>query len=233
MKIKVLGTRGEIEKSTVGYSRHSGVLVDNTILLDLGEKVFLNYKPISVFVTHLHPDHAFFINKGDLNAEMPVYAPQSSKRHNVSELLDSIHINSYQVKPIPTHHSKLVKSQAYLVDHGNQKLLYTGDLIWIDEKYHNLFKNSKLVITDGSFLRHGGMVRKDKNTGEPFGHNGIPDLIAFFKYFTRNILFVHFGSWFYKNIEEANQILIKLGKSYGIIVYVGYDGMELNLDQLR
>jgi len=50
---------GEIRKSCPYHSKHPGVLIDEKILLDIGEEEFLKYKPEYVFITHLHPDHAF------------------------------------------------------------------------------------------------------------------------------------------------------------------------------
>ena len=85
-----------------------------------------------------------------------------------------------------------------------------------------------LVITEGSYIRKGGLVRRDKETGALFGHAGIPDLLRLFSPFTGHILLTHFGSWFYKDIRESRRKLKKLGKDYGITVHVGYDGMELD-----
>lgn len=45
MKITVLGTRGQIEESTAYHSKQSGVLIDNKILLDIGDKRFLEHNP--------------------------------------------------------------------------------------------------------------------------------------------------------------------------------------------
>lgn len=234
MQIKVLGTRGEIKAPAPRHSRHSGVLIDNTILLDLGEKEFLEYKPKSIFITHLHPDHAFFITGEKLNTDIPVYAPEPSREsEKVIPISDPIQLESYRITPVPTHHSKLVKSTAYLIDNGEQKLLYTGDMIRINKEHHHLLTGLKLVITDGSYLRQGGMVRKDKETGQLYGHNGIPDLINLFQHFSRHILFIHFGSWFFKDIEEAREKLERLGKSRGTKIHIGYDGMEIDLDQLQ
>ena len=223
MKIKILGTRGEIESSTPYHSRHSGVLIDKTILLDLGEKEFLRYQPKYILITHLHPDHAIFV-KEPIKTKIPIYAPERYKK---------ITIDSYQITAIPTHHSKKVKSVAYLIKKGKQKMLYTGDIIWIDKKYHHLFKNLDLVITEGSFIRKGGLVKKDKKTNEIYGHTGIPNLINLFKNFTKHILFIHFGTWFYKDIKKAKRKLCILGKKNTIAVRAGYDGMKINLDNLK
>lgn len=45
MKITILGTRGEIEESAPYHSKKSGVLVNDILLLDIGDKNFLEYKP--------------------------------------------------------------------------------------------------------------------------------------------------------------------------------------------
>lgn len=58
-------------------------------------------------------------------------------------------------------------------------------------------EGSSLIITDGSFLRKGGRVVRDREAGQIYGHNGVPDLINLFRKFTKSILIVHFGSWFY------------------------------------
>jgi len=41
MRIKILGTRGEIELSKPQHHNHSGILFDETILCDAGEKNIL------------------------------------------------------------------------------------------------------------------------------------------------------------------------------------------------
>lgn len=47
-------------------------------------------------------------------------------------------------------------------------------------KYHRLLRGLGLVIKEGSFIRSKGLIRLDAQTGQPVGHNGIPDLIRFF-----------------------------------------------------
>jgi glyoxylase-like metal-dependent hydrolase (beta-lactamase superfamily II) len=231
MLIRILGTRGEVEPTLPYHSRHSGVLVDNALLLDLGEREFLECQPKSVFITHLHPDHAFFVReKTAITIPVPVYAPRGDDSRTTTALSEPIQIERYRITPIPTHHSKLVSSQAYLVDDGHARLLYTGDMVWINKEYHYLFRQLALVITDGSYLRRGGMIRRDKDTGQIYGHAGIPNLIRMFTEYTRDILFVHFGAWFYESAQIARKRLEQLGHENAVKVIAGYDGMELQLD---
>ena len=84
MKIEFLGVRGNIEAFAPCYSKHSGVLVDGKILFDLGEKEFLERKPLYIFITHLHADHAFFVTQEIGELGIPVFAPEKS--YSLSEL---------------------------------------------------------------------------------------------------------------------------------------------------
>ena len=218
MLIKILGTRGEIEASKPYHSRHSGVLIDKNILFDVGEKEYLKLKPEYIFITHLHPDHAFFLrNHEDLEREY--FYPGNFK--NKKKIAD------YRIWPIPTHHSIKVDSQAYLIQKDSKRLLYTGDLVWIDKKYHHFIEDLDVVITEGSFIRKGGMIRKDKKTNQIYGHQGIPGLIKLLGKFTKRIVFMHFGSWFYKDIPTARKRISNLSDEIELVA--AYDGYEFRV----
>jgi len=223
MRLKILGTRGEIKASAPYHSKHSGILLDKKILFDVGEEEFLDYNPKCIFITHLHPDHAFFLRKPEKRdkIKVPIYTPENLKEKG------SLNLGPYKIVSIPTIHSKKVKSVAYLIEKNSKKILYTGDMIWIRKKYHHLFRGLDLVITEASFYRKGGLVRKDKKTGEVYGHTGVQDLVNLFKKFTSNIVFLHFGSWFYKDIKRARKNLARLAKKNKINITIAYDGLEI------
>jgi len=233
MKIKILGTRGEIEPTLPKHSQHSGVLIDDKLMFDLGEKEYLKYKPKAIFITHLHPDHAFFVIKPEeIKINIPIFAPEKLKNGPEIKIINKkTEAYGYTITPIPTHHSKLVNSVAYLIEKKPNKIFYTCDVIWINKEYHHLLQNLDLVITEGSFIRKGGMIRRDKS-GKIYGHAGIPNLIRLFSRFSKNILFMHFGSWFYKDAEIGKQKIEKLGEENTIKTIVGYDGMEIDLKDL-
>jgi ribonuclease BN (tRNA processing enzyme) len=225
MKIKFLGTRGNIEPSAPYHSRHSGMLVDNTLLFDVGEKEFLNYNPAAVFITHLHPDHAFFDANGGASIDIPVYAPEASDQcPGIHVMSQAKNVSDYHVIPIPTIHSKYVQSHAYLIQ-KDKRVLYTGDMVWINKDYHPQLEGLDLVVTDGSFLRKGGMIRRDEE-GHIYGHQGIPNLIKLFEQFTDHIIFTHFGSWFYKDMAAARKKIRSLSKKK---VEAAYDGWEIDI----
>ena len=231
MDIKILGTRGEIEPSAPYHAKKSGVLIDGKILLDCGDQRFLAYHPHYVLMTHLHPDHAFF-TRGDKRyhiPNVPLFAPEHFDQVPISVTKKPFTINGYRVTPIPTIHSIKVKSNAYLLAHKKKRILYTGDMIWIEKKYHHLLHDLDLVITEASHIREGGVVRRDPKTGHIFGHTGIPNLIALFSAYTPSIVLTHFGSWFYKDMKKSRRQCLQLGREYGVEVIVGYDGMELEV----
>lgn len=227
MKIKVLGTRGEIKPVKPFYSKHSGILINEELLLDLGGKEFLEYKPKWILITHLHPDHAFFTREKIKLKQKNVFGPEKNKYLKITVKKGKFKIGKYEITPIPTHHSRLFQSQAYRIDDGQKSILYTGDLIWIDKKYHHLLKNLDLIITEASFFNEGGMIRRDKITGKIWGHNGIPDLIHLLKRFTKKILLVHFGKWFLDDIKKGKEEIKNLAKKEKIEILTGYEGMRL------
>lgn len=230
MKIKILGTRGEIEESAPYHSKRSGVLLDNKILLDVGDKRFLAHKPQYILITHLHPDHAYFVRHNEpLCSTAEIYAPEKYKDVAIHITNKPFYIDQYKVTPIPTVHSLKVKSNAYLIEHKGQRLLYTGDMIWIEKKYRRLMKNLDMVITEASFMRKGGMIRRNKKTGKIYGHTGVPNLINLFKKFTDTMLFMHFGAWFYANIPKAKKTFKKLGQENALKIIVGYDGLAIKV----
>lgn len=229
MRIRILGTRGEIDETAPYHSRHSGVLVDDRLLLDLGEPEFLDRRPEAVLITHLHPDHAYFVRTGagPFPAGIPVFAPEGRPGYPLTVLDGPATIAGYDVRPIPSHHSLKVASQAYLVSDGAAKILYTGDMIWINKEYHPLFEGLDLVITEASFIRPGGLVKKDPVTGKIYGHRGVPDLIRLFAPLARRIVLVHFGAWFYKDTRAARREIRRLGRENGVAVEAAYDGREI------
>ncbi len=231
MKITVLGTRGEVEESSPYHSKKSGVLINDSLLLDCGDERFLSYNPKYILFTHLHPDHAYFVReKQEPELDMPLYAPEAYGDLRITLTKKPFTINGYHITPIPTIHSLKVVSNAYLIEHQGERVLYTGDMIWIEKKYHKLLTNLDLVITEASFIRKGGMIRREKESGKIYGHTGVPNLITLFKKFTDTVLLVHFGAWFYHDVKKARATIKKLAQEHGIDIIVGYDGLELEIE---
>jgi ribonuclease BN (tRNA processing enzyme) len=229
MQIKILGTRGEIRATHPKHLLHSGILIDKTIMLDVGERTFLRYNPQCIFITHLHPDHAFFMGPDDeINIGVPVFAPERSERQKkMNKVSDLTVIAGHRITPIPVTHSVKVKSVGYLVEKSNKRIFYSGDIVSIKKKYLKKLRTLDLVIAEASFLRKGGLIRKNKQ-GEIFGHAGVKDLVNLFETFTTRIIFTHFGTWFLKDISSGYQ-KIKSLESSNLKLDIAVDGSEFEI----
>lgn len=230
MKIKILGTRGEIEETAPWHTRHSGVLIDDHFLLDLGEEEYLDYNPSFIVFTHFHPDHAYFVRrKNELTEKIKAYGPEENEEiENVIVVNDKFEVDNYKFSTIPTIHSLKVKSQSYIIENKGKRLLYTGDLAWMEKKYQEKLGQLDMVITEGSFFRKGGMIRRDKKSGKIYGHTGVPDLIRIFSKHTGHIVLMHFGKWFMKDVE-ASRKKIENEAPGGVKVEAARDGQEFNI----
>ncbi|ELR71588.1 hypothetical protein C900_02503 [Fulvivirga imtechensis AK7] len=228
MNIKILGTRAKVKKSLSNHAKHSGVLIDNKLLLDVGEKEFLDYKPEYILFSHLHPDHAWFVETNEqLRVDIPVYAPELSRYIEKVNLLHSpITLDGYKITPIPTLHSIKVKSVGLLIEYGGKRLYYSGDLAWIEKQYHPLLHDLDLVITEGSYIKKKGVIRRKDD--QIYGHQGIPDLITLFSRFSPKIIFMHLGTWFMKDAKTGMQKIMEL-QPKGVELDVASDGKEYEL----
>jgi glyoxylase-like metal-dependent hydrolase (beta-lactamase superfamily II) len=113
MRVTILGTRGNIRPSAPKHARHSGILVDRRLLLDLGEAAYLDLEPQHIFITHLHPDHAVFM-EADVTPNAEVYVPEPTKRLPGARVISGpVRIRSYRIIPVPTVHSHRLRSLGY------------------------------------------------------------------------------------------------------------------------
>lgn len=222
MRVHILGTRGEIDRTAPRYARHAGVLIDRRILLDLGEAAYLRHRPDAIFVSHLHPDHAAFLAT-PLETDADIYLPEPSRKLPGAKILTSpVEVGAYRIVPVPTEHSHRVRSMGFVVERGRRRIFYSSDLVSIRPRYRARLGRLDLVITEGSFLRRGGLVRTNPSSGRRFGHAGLPDLIDFFRGYTQRIVVMHFGSWFYHDIPAARRRIAALGD--GVSVTAAHDG---------
>lgn len=227
MRLEVLGTRANIRVSAPRHTRHAGVLVDETILIDLGERRYLRRHPRHIFITHLHPDHAVFPTARGLRGS-EIYLPERSPTVPGAKVIRRpVRIGVYRVVPVPTVHATNTRSLGYIIERGRRRVFYSSDMIAIDRRYHARLGRLDLVITDGSFIRRGGLVRRDPVTGKRFGHAGLPDLVAFFRRFTSRIVVTHLGSWFYADVSDSRRRIAALGD--GVTVTAAWDGMIIEL----
>jgi ribonuclease BN (tRNA processing enzyme) len=227
MRLTILGTRASVPRSAPGYARHSGILIDGRILLDLGEAAYLHYRPQHIFITHLHPDHAASLRSGVVT-DADIYVPEPTRKFPAARVISRpVQSGPHRIVPVPTVHSLKVRSLGYVIERGGRRVFFSSDLVTIERQYHRRLRRLDLVITEGSYMRSGGLVRSDPASGRLFGHTGIPNLIEFFRRFTRRIVITHFGSWFYKDIAASALQIASLGD--GVRTSAARDGLVIDI----
>lgn len=226
MKIKFLGTRGEIRESSNKIYFHSGVLIDDLILIDAGEEHFLDSWPKLILISHLHPDHAFFVRtKSEINIQAPIYAPEKSPWVRKIKIPgSSLRFQDYRISSFPVAHSTKVKSLSFIIKKSKKALLYTGDLIGLEREILNSIGKVNAVITEASYLKRGGMIMKNKQ-GLAYGHAGVPNLVNLFGNITQRIFFMHYGTWIFKDINEGAK-KIRSYSNENLEVIPAFDGDE-------
>ena len=135
-------------------------------------------------------------------------------------------LGPWKVTALPVLHSQRVRALAYRVDRAGRSLLYTGDFFAMGEGCRDALENLDLVVTDGSFIRSGGLARRDAKTGRRFGHAGLPEIVAFYSRYAPRILIVHLGSWFFRDPRDGAAKVRALGDASGVSARVGWDGMK-------
>lgn len=98
----------------------------------------------------------------------------------------------------------------YVVEAGGRRVFFSSDLVSIERRYHRRLGPLDLVITDGSYIRRGGLVRID-----------------FFRPFTSRIVITHFGSWFYRNIAASIRRIASFGD--GVRTSAARDGLVIDI----
>lgn len=105
-------------------------------------------------------------------------------------------------------------------------MFFSGDIGAFDDKLLAPFAPLDVIITEASFIKKGGMIRR--KDGRLFGHLGVPDLINLFRQYTKKIVFTHFGSWFVKDVAFGIA-RIKSLETTELKLLIAEDGMNFNI----
>lgn len=228
MKIEVLGTRAKIKASAPGYKNHTGFLLDDRILLDVGEESYLDRKPEAVIFTHFHPDHAFFVFENEVfNPKIPHYGPEPYHlTPRLKIIQEKFLLKDYLFTPVPVIHALKLISFAYVVEKDGKRVFFTGDVAWIEKQYLEHLGKMDLIITEATFLKKGGRINRIGNN--IFGHTGVPDLIRLLSPLTSRIVFSHFGEWFYEDVKSGPEKIRQLQKE-GLELISAHDGFIIEV----
>ena len=139
MKLRFLGTRGEIEPRTRRHRMHSSLLVSYrraNVMIDCGLDwlgKFERLRPSTIVLTHAHPDHAWGLKNG---APCPVHAPkktwlslkncQVEDRHLINERVPT-KICGIRFEAFAVEHSLLAPAVGYRVSAGRACIFYAPE----------------------------------------------------------------------------------------------------------
>lgn len=228
MKLKILGTRGKIEPKAEGYVRHTGFLLDELILIDVGEPEYMDHRPAAVVFTHFHPDHAFFVpEKEKFTPKIRLFGPEAHELIPKLQVISGkFEVEGYTFTPVPVIHALKLKSLGYVIEKEGKKIFITGDVAWIEKANLAELPPLDLIITEATFINKGGRINRKKD--RIFGHTGVPNLIRLLSPHTKKIAFCHYGEWFFENIPEESKLRIKQLEE-DVELIPAHDGMELEV----
>jgi phosphoribosyl 1,2-cyclic phosphodiesterase len=236
MKLKFLGTRGNIKVRTKIHKMHSSLLVSyygKKILIDWGEDWLdekMYFKPNAIIVTHDHPDHSWGLKNG---VPCPVYATKKAwegmenfKIQNKEEIKvrEPIDICEMEVEAFPVDHSSRAPAVGYRITAGKVSIFYVPDVVYIPNRNEAL-TGVKVYIGDGATIKRS-MVRKIDNN--LIGHVPVSTQLTWCKKEKIPFMIItHCGSEIVKGKKEEIQTkLEKLAEERGIDAWIAYDGME-------
>lgn len=239
MKLRFLGTRGEIEKRTRRHYMHTSLMISYRgadVMIDCGLDwlgKFERLHPDAIVLTHAHPDHAWGLKHG---APCPVHAPDKTwetltscrveDRHLIKERIPT-KICGITFEAFAVEHSILAPAVGYRVSAGRARIFYVPDLVFIHDRAAAL-KNVQLYIGDGATVTRS-FIRRRGNT--LIGHAPVRTQLTWCeKEGVPRAIITHCGSEIVTGDERKLSVQLRaLAAERGMKVCIAYDGMELNL----
>jgi len=239
MKLKFLGTRGNIEARTRRHGMHSSLTVSyygKEVMIDCGEdwlEEVEHLKARAIVVTHAHPDHAWGLKDG---APCPVYATEESwermEDFGIQDgrgiaLREPSDIEGIIFEAFPVDHSTRAPAVGYRVTAGEVTIFYVPDVVWIRDREEAL-SGAKVYIGDGATVTRS-MVRKIEGT--LIGHTPLRTQLTWCqKVGVPRAIFTHCGSEIVEGDERTLGAKIRdLAQERGVEAEIAHDGMELVL----
>ncbi len=239
MKLKFLGTRGEIEKRTRRHHMHTSLMISYRgadVMIDCGLDwlgKFEQLQPDAIVLTHAHPDHAWGLKNG---APCPVHAPQKTwetltscrveDRYLIKERTPT-KICGVTFEAFAVEHSILAPAVGYRVKAGRACIFYVPDLIFIHDRTAAL-KNVQIYIGDGATVTRSFIRRRGKTL---IGHAPVRTQLTWCKKEgVPQAIITHCGSEIVTGDERtlfAN--LRAMAADRSVEVRIAHDGMKLRL----
>jgi len=231
MKIKFLGTRGEIEEETLRHRFHSSLLIEDKefrLLIDHGiiSYPLTKINPDAILITHGHPDHFLWLKK-DEEYQGNIYLSKETekvakfkKNFKIFKTDQWFKLGPFTVLAYPVTHSLLAPAVGFKIK-NDQTIIYNPDVLAIKNKA--VLKGTDLYIGDGSSFKSNLVRRRGDKL---FGHARMQTQINWCKrYQIKKIIFTHFGKEVLGLGDENLEKMLKEKNNEDI--QIAYDGYEI------
>jgi phosphoribosyl 1,2-cyclic phosphodiesterase len=237
VKLRFLGTRGEIEARAARHRRHSALLVAYRgleLMLDCGldwRGELERFRPEAIVVTHAHPDHVGGLRDG---APCPVYATEVAwaaidrypiEQREMVTPRGPLRFGPVRLEAFPVEHSLRAPAVGYRIEAGRVAVFYVPDLVAIVDEQEAL-AGLDLYVGDGAAVTRSIVRRRD---GSAIGHASIRAQLDWCAAAgVPRAVFTHCGSEIVKGDPKAVAFRVAaLGRERSVRAEVAHDGLEL------
>ena len=239
MKLKFLGTRGEIDIKSRLHRMHSSLEVSyrgHRVMIDCGADWLgrlHRVRPEAIVLTHAHADHTSGLKNG---APCRVYGTEQTwcrlqsfplPDRVVVEPRTPFCIHNIVFEAFPVEHSLRAPAIGYRITTGRTSIFYVPDLVYIYEQ-HEALSDIRMYVGDGASLRRPIIRKRD---GSLMGHASVRTQLGWCRREgVEKALITHCGSQIVgADSRIINADLRALSVEQGVEARVAFDGLELIL----
>jgi phosphoribosyl 1,2-cyclic phosphodiesterase len=238
VKLRFLGTRGEIEARSRRHCRHSVLLVSHrggALLVDCGRDWLGRLPRVdaqALLLTHAHPDHASGLRGG---CPWPVYAGEETwtalARYPLAERRvvrprRPERIAGMTVEAFRLEHSLRAPAVGYRIAGGRRVIFYAPDVVAVEQQADAL-AGLDLYVGDGAAIVRSIIRHRDRTR---IGHASIRiqlDWCA--QEGVARAVFTHCGSEIVRDRRRAAARVEALGAERGLRASIASDGLQIRL----